>query len=451
MDTKMTTLAEIDPKGDIAAEIAPRDTPGLVECQSHSQHFFVRWSSRLAMLHRLDFSSVDPALGAHRLDISWTTWLPPRPLIGDDGDMHPAWMIERTERALSRASRLANDGAKQEALRAAAARARAVETLWRRYVAEIPLEARRAVAPFARAQWTLLRAIAARPALAADIGKEVRAAGPGYLNACLGLLNIFDETNETVARHVQAALREPRAKFLSRLTGRRLSRSTVGLLSKLDDMPAHWAARCLARMAEAGALDWLRHARTIAAANLRLLHNVPSRLRAAIAPVVMRLPNAPALFIVEQTLDTLARAARTATPAAIADLARLARTKAPVDDLDEFVEAWVKRLKPSRARKAPAPPFPGTDRLVHLDTIDAIRDAGERFRNCLAEHGSLDSDFALYEWRGRTAAILGLTHTGGGYWAIAEISGANNAKVPAATRRQIAREVYQRLANQLRR
>lgn len=71
----------------------------------------------------------------------------------------------------------------------------------------------------------------------------------------------------------------------------------------------------------------------------------------------------------------------------------------------------------------PEPPFPGTARLRPLATKAAIRDAAQRFRNCLAGEISQASEgwAAFYEWLGPPGAVVEIRKDAYFGWSLSEV------------------------------
>ncbi len=91
----------------------------------------------------------------------------------------------------------------------------------------------------------------------------------------------------------------------------------------------------------------------------------------------------------------------------------------------------------------PAPPFPGTPRLKPLRTKAAIRDAANRYGNCLRGLVSraVSGDTAFYEWTGVPGAVVEIWCDPLFGWRLSEAKLARNNAVPAATRDAIIAEL----------
>jgi hypothetical protein len=91
----------------------------------------------------------------------------------------------------------------------------------------------------------------------------------------------------------------------------------------------------------------------------------------------------------------------------------------------------------------PPPPFSGTARLRPLATLQDIRAAGRRYRNCLREDLShlATGDHAYYEWLGEPGAVVELYRDQVIGWRFEQARLARNAPVPAALGRRIEAEL----------
>ena len=90
-----------------------------------------------------------------------------------------------------------------------------------------------------------------------------------------------------------------------------------------------------------------------------------------------------------------------------------------------------------------APPHPGTARLRPLATKASMRDASQRFRNCLKDRGSDAATgwSAFYEWLGPPGAVVGITRDHVFGWRMDEARISRNAPVPNALRDEITSEL----------
>ncbi|MGH8503371.1 MAG: hypothetical protein ACREVE_13040 [Gammaproteobacteria bacterium] len=120
----------------------------------------------------------------------------------------------------------------------------------------------------------------------------------------------------------------------------------------------------------------------------------------------------------------------------IADARRaLYRVKAFVD-MRRWFSRWMTKGPVPRA------PWPGTARLVPLDSVHAIVAAGERFGNCLGceTPQAVAGVYHFYEWRGREAAVISIERDPLLGWVVGRIRGIENRALRAGTRDAIVRE-----------
>lgn len=84
------------------------------------------------------------------------------------------------------------------------------------------------------------------------------------------------------------------------------------------------------------------------------------------------------------------------------------------------------------AAELPSPPFPGTARLRPLGSLDEVREAGRRYRNCLGGDLSYlaDGEYAYYEWLGPPAVLVELYRDRVIGWRFEQARLARNEPVP---------------------
>lgn len=193
--------------------------------------------------------------------------------------------------------------------------------------------------------------------------------------------------------------------------------------------------RLLALLAEGGpGGETLRHAAQIAPLFVEALELLPPRLR---GPATARWVTNPwEARIVQEAVrlaETLGAGGR--VDALVERLGR-ARTRA------RFFAMLVEELRPNGL---PAP-VQETAELRPLRTVAEVRDAGLRFRNCLAVcvHRAVFGESAFVEWRGAEPAVMELEHEGVAGWRLLTLLGPGNQPVTPQT----GRLIYEALAAQ---
>jgi hypothetical protein len=102
-------------------------------------------------------------------------------------------------------------------------------------------------------------------------------------------------------------------------------------------------------------------------------------------------------------------------------------------------EAVSDSLKP----EIPAPPFPGSARLVPLATKSAMREAAIRYRNCLRSYlnGATDGNSAFYEWVGPPGVVVQLDRDPLFGWRLEQARLRDNEAPPEPVREAINAEL----------
>jgi hypothetical protein len=95
-------------------------------------------------------------------------------------------------------------------------------------------------------------------------------------------------------------------------------------------------------------------------------------------------------------------------------------------------KALFELVRDSLVPELPAPPFPGSARLVALDTKARVREAAGRYRNCLRTlvGQAVDGEAAFYEWIGPPGVVVQLWRDRLFGWRLEQARLANN-DVPA--------------------
>lgn len=170
----------------------------------------------------------------------------------------------------------------------------------------------------------------------------------------------------------------------------------------------------LQRLADARTAKVLRHAATIAPAEVRVLSSLPPTLVEA-GGAILHLTEDQCRLLSECFGGIERRDGAEAAGEA-------ARRWARAHDAGGLFKLVQCDLTPAAAR----PPFPGTDRLRPLATREALADAGRRYRNCL-EGRVLDGWTHYYEWLGRPGAVVAIGHDHLFGWRLDEALGEGNA------------------------
>jgi hypothetical protein len=112
---------------------------------------------------------------------------------------------------------------------------------------------------------------------------------------------------------------------------------------------------------------------------------------------------------------------------------------AAIETEDALFEAVREDLYP----ELPAPPHPGTARLKPLATKAALREAGKRFENCLAErvNHAVTGWSVYYEWTGGEGAIVEIERDAMFGWRLNEAKGRKNAPIAKDERAELAAEL----------
>lgn len=202
------------------------------------------------------------------------------------------------------------------------------------------------------------------------------------------------------------------------------------VLAKLGDKawtPADYR-RLVALLAHGGpAAVTLRHAKVIDPWFLETLGLLPERLR---GPATARWVRNPwEARIVREAVclaETLGAGRRVD-----ALVERLGRSKTRA----RFFAMLVDELRPNGL----AAPVAETPELRPLRTVAEVRDAGRRFRNCLAScvHRAVFGDAAFVEWRGAEPAVMELEREGAAGWRLVVVLGFDNAQVSPETARRV--------------
>jgi hypothetical protein len=205
----------------------------------------------------------------------------------------------------------------------------------------------------------------------------------------------------------------------------------VAALGKLGERawtPALYR-RLLVILAEGGpATVTLRHAPAINPEFVEALATLPAALRGLATARWVR-DTWDAQLVVEAM--TLAAVLGGGAARADALVERLSRAK----DRARFFEMLVDELRP----RTLAEPVRETAELRPLRTVAEVRDAGRRFRNCLAScaHRAVFGAAAFVEWRGGEPAVMELEHEGAAGWRLVTVLGVDNRSVTPHTLRLV--------------
>jgi hypothetical protein len=175
----------------------------------------------------------------------------------------------------------------------------------------------------------------------------------------------------------------------------------------------------------------LRHLEAVDVEVIRRLTSLPAPMGEAVKLAAALSPEG--VLVLREAYDALRiRDGVTAADAAAAGWAEAANPKALFDVVRDD-------LTPEPL----APPHPGTPRLRPLATKAAMKEAGKRFQNCLADRGSDAATgwAAFYEWEGPPGAIVEISRDHIFGWRLDEARIARNQPVPEAVREEIISEL----------
>ena len=244
---------------------------------------------------------------------------------------------------------------------------------------------------------------------------------------------VLSQPDERIDRCGGRALLEQPIRVLIRELGEAAPPGLARALTRLGEVA--WPAeeyRCLAlALRTFGVSARLRHAQSITPASLAVLRIVPDALRDAglcshhISPAQAKL-----LTEVYQAL-----AARDGEAAALAR-ARIWSGGSSVADL-------LQRAKTSLNAPTAPPPFPGSKRLRPLASAEALVDAANRYRNCLANYlyNASVGISAFYEWTGEPGAVVEIDRDPLFGWRLDQARALDNALVAEPARSAIIAEL----------
>lgn len=182
-------------------------------------------------------------------------------------------------------------------------------------------------------------------------------------------------------------------------------------------------------MAQGGeAAKTLRHATLVTPDMIEALDALPERLR---GPATMRwVRHAWEARLVAEAVALAGDLDREGARARVL-VERLGRARTRA----RFFAMLMEELRPGRL---PAP-VAETAELKPLDTVAAVKDAGLRFRNCLADcvDDAAFGDAAFVEWQGAEPAVMELRREGAAGWRLAVLLAARNAQPGAHTVRAV--------------
>jgi hypothetical protein len=186
--------------------------------------------------------------------------------------------------------------------------------------------------------------------------------------------------------------------------------------------------RLVALLAHGGpAAETLRHSAALTGLFVETLEILPARLR---GPAVSRWVGNPWEARIVREAVGLAESLG-GEPRVDALVERLGRAKSRA----RFFAMLVDELRPNGL----AAPVAETALLRPLRTVAEVRDAGRRFRNCLATcvQRAVFGDSAFVEWRGEEPAVMELEREGAAGWRLVVVLGVGNANVSAHTARLV--------------
>jgi len=195
--------------------------------------------------------------------------------------------------------------------------------------------------------------------------------------------------------------------------------------------------RLLGLMAQSpAALKTLRHAPVVTRGLLEALELMPERLR---GPSTMR-------WIGDAWLARLACEAMALAHHLRADGRGGEREGGRGDDAlverlsratsrERFFAMLVDELRPTEL----IAPVVETELLRPLRTVEDVKDAGLRFRNCLGDcvHEAVFGTSAFVEWRGDEPAVMELAHEGAAGWRLVTLLGVANRQLSTMTQRKV--------------
>lgn len=186
-----------------------------------------------------------------------------------------------------------------------------------------------------------------------------------------------------------------------------------------------------AMLAEPEAAKRLRHAGAITPAQVLALAETPlPLLRAGLDRLGL---DAGQMAIVREAWDIVERRDGPARAAEAA--ARWGAARSP--------SILRERIGDDLTPPIPPPPLPGTDKLRPITGKAALREAGQRFRNCLATYipAVADGESAIYEWLPAPGAAVEIRRDRLHGWTLQQARLAGNATVPEETQAAIIAEL----------
>ena len=191
-------------------------------------------------------------------------------------------------------------------------------------------------------------------------------------------------------------------------------------------------AQLLATLADPVRRKPLRHAETIRPGDIAQLSELPQAL-AHPGLVGLRLSRKQVGLLLEAH-DAVARhSGPEAAAAAAANWGRHGNA-----------QALCERALLDATRDLPPHPFAGvTGPLKPLTTKAAMREAGERFRNCLGSHCiayAVNGDNAYFEWKTGAGAMVEVFNDAAFGWRLSEVKLARNKVMPASQRAILIRD-----------
>lgn len=191
-------------------------------------------------------------------------------------------------------------------------------------------------------------------------------------------------------------------------------------------------ARLLTTLADPVRRKPLRHAEAILPADIGQLSDLPQAL-AQPGLVALRLTPRQAALLAEAHDAVVRHSGPDAAQAAAANWGRHGN-----------LQALFERALQDATRELPPHPFAGVSGpLRPLTTKAAMREAGERFRNCLGSHCiayAANGDNAYFEWKTGAGAMVEVFNDAAFGWRLSEVKLARNKVMPASQRAILIRD-----------